>query len=193
MSLVRRGEKSAPASLLVSACLLGIPCRYDGGANVNEELLSLLKDWDFLNFSDVRDAESIIAKPCGGRCVLVVCPEQMGGLSTPRPRSWFVEGSGDAVLDGAARLVNEVGQDVTAAFLRGAQLTARVAMVYKTKFALLKTKSPSCGCERVYVGDKLQKGCGVAVALLRRNGVRTIPVNRGESVSDDVRRVVVSL
>jgi len=193
MSLTGSGERSAPATLLISACLWGIPCRYDGGTNVNEELLSLLKDWEFLDFSNIRDADSIMVKPSEDRCVLLVCPEQMGGLSTPRPRSWFVDGSGDAVLEGAARLVNEAGEDVTAAFLRGAQLTARVAMVYKTKFALLKTKSPSCGCERVYVGDKLQKGYGVAVALLRRNGVRTIPVNRGASLSDDARRLVASL
>ncbi len=137
---------------LVSACLLGCPTAYDGGARIQDSLLTLA---------------------ARGR-VVPVCPEMAGGLPTPRPPAEIVGGDGDDVLDGQARVVMITGQDVTQAFLRGAEHTLAVAQRYAIAGAILKQCSPSCGSARIYDGThsgQLRDGLGVTTALLRRHGV----------------------
>ena len=131
--------------ILVSACLLGICCRYDGRGNPNDAVLSLLN----------RDDITLIP----------VCPEQLGGLSTPRIPS---ERRGE-------RVVNRAGEDVTSQFIRGAEEALRIAKLYGCQVAVLKERSPSCGCGKVYDGTfsgKLTDGDGVTAELLRREGIK---------------------
>ena len=130
--------------LLVSACLLGENCKYSGGNNYSPAAAAL-----------------------GARFELIpVCPEQLGGLPTPRIPA---ERVGDRVL-------NRAGEDVTEAFRRGAEKALETALAQGIKRALLQERSPSCGCEAVYDGTfsgMLVPGQGVTAQLLREHGVET--------------------
>ena len=129
--------------LLVSACLLGVPCRYDGKCVPCEAIIGLMKDF-FL---------------------VPVCPEILGGLPTPRTPA---ERRGE-------RVVARDGRDVTGEYLRGAQETLRLARLYGCRRAILKSKSPSCGCGQIYDGTfsgRLIEGRGVTAQLLEENGIR---------------------
>jgi len=146
--------------VLVSACLLGQRVRYDGGHS--ESGAKILAQWR---------AE--------GR-VVAFCPEVAGGLGTPRPPAQIVEANGDDVLDGKARILDENGDDVSAAFLAGAQATLEVAQEAGISIAILKSKSPSCGSQRIYntlsqadgsTTSALVPGMGITTALLRRHGI----------------------
>ena len=129
--------------LLVSACLAGIPCRWDGAEKGVEAIVDL-----------VRRGEAIL-----------VCPEQLGGLTTPRSPSEPKEG----------RVLSREGLDVTAEFRRGAEITLAIAKRYGCTEAILKARSPSCGSGQVYDGSfsgRLVPGDGVTAALLKENGIR---------------------
>lgn len=140
---------------LFSACLMGVRCRYDGTSNEN---LSCLELW----------------KKEGG---VIVCPEQMGGLATPRRPSTIEGGDGHAVLDKRARLLNDEGVDVTENFLRGALESARLAELAGVRAAYLKGGSPSCGCKTTNISWGKSPGCGVGAALLQRRGIKIIEVD----------------
>lgn len=130
---------------LVSACLLGIPCRYDGKSKPNKKILELMK------------TETLIP----------ICPEQLGGLSTPRI----------AVEEKAGKLLTKEGDDVTIEFNAGAKEVLNIAKLYGIKKAILKHKSPSCGSSLVYDGTftrTLIKGEGVCTRLLRKNAIEVI-------------------
>jgi uncharacterized protein YbbK (DUF523 family) len=145
---VRAGE----VVILVSACLLGVNCKYNGGNNKNTDIEKLLASGE----------------------ALPVCPEQLGGLPTPRPAAEITGGTGADVLDGKARVLNKEGKDVTEYFTKGAYETLKIARLTGAKKAVLKSKSPSCGCKTIYDGSftgKLIKGSGVTAELLRRNGI----------------------
>ena len=132
-------------NIIVSACLLGEKCRYDGESKPCQKLDKL------------RDRYNLIA----------VCPEVMGGLKTPRNPS---EICGDRVLD-------EEGNDNTAAYLKGAEKTLDIARKNNCKLAILKAKSPSCGKDEIYDGtfsQRLVKGDGVTVKLLTKNKIRVL-------------------
>ena len=135
--------------LLVSACLLGINCKYSGGNN------------------RLPEAEALAA-----RFELVpVCPEQLGGLPTPRPCAERV----------GERVINRAGEDVTAAFRLGAERTAEIARSSGVRRALFQERSPSCGCGTVYDGTfsgTLTAGRGVTAALLEKNGVEVYESTR---------------
>lgn len=137
---------------LVSACLLGFPCAYDGGARLQARLLALAaRGW-----------------------VAPICPEAAGGLPTPRTPAEIAGGDGYDVLDGRARVVTIAGEDVTAAYLRGAECALLAAQRYSIARAILKQRSPSCGSSCIYDGThtgNLRAGPGVTAALLRRRGV----------------------
>lgn len=138
--------------VLVSACLAGVRCRYDGGACPDPAVVDLVRR---------------------GRA-LPVCPEQLGGLPTPRRPAEIRGGAGADVLEGRARVVTASGADVTDAFLRGAEETLRLARLSGAEGAILKARSPSCGVGAVYDGSftgRLRPGDGVAAALLRRAGI----------------------
>ncbi len=139
---------------LFSACLLGVACRYDGTSNENDKILETWKEE-------------------GG---LVVCPEQLGGMTTPRKPSTLEGGDGRDALDGKAALVNDAGENVTENFLRGAREAGRLARLAGVEVAYLKAGSPSCGCNRTNIDWQRSPGCGVTAALLERSGIRIIEV-----------------
>lgn len=138
--------------ILVSACLCGRCCRYDGKTKENQSLMARL------------DREAI----------LPVCPEELGGLATPRPACRLIGGDGADVLAGRARLVDETGVDRTAAFIRGAQRTLELARFHDVHRCCLKAKSPSCGSKQLAAQSVLPEGyrpvLGVTAALLLVNG-----------------------
>ena len=139
--------------MLVSACLLGQPVRYDGRASGHPDLLQTWQQQ--------------------GR-VVPLCPEVAGGLPTPRPPAEIPGGQGGAVLDGEAQVVTVLGEDVSAEFLAGARLALELVRRNGIRVAVLKAGSPSCGNRLVYdgtfSGNKIA-GEGVTSALLRREGV----------------------
>lgn len=138
---------------LVSACLLGINCRYDGGTKRNEALMRLASDG----------------------LVIPVCPEQLGGCATPRSRSEIAGGDGAGVLCGKCRVITNKGNDVTDYFVRGAEETLKLALLCGVKKAVLKARSPSCGLGRIYdgtFGGILKDGNGVTAELLSKNGIQ---------------------
>ena len=138
---------------IVSACLLGRPCRYDGGAK-----------------GDPRVTQGVAALRAAGASVVAVCPEELGGLGTPRPAAELRGGAGAAVLDGRARVQRTAdGVDVTAAFVSGARAALEAAP--GVTHAVLKARSPSCGCGRTWIDGAVRSGDGVFAALLRRRGV----------------------
>lgn len=128
-----------PPIYLVSGCLLGLVCRYDGRVQEYPECRRELV----------------------GKVYVPVCPEQMGGLPTPREPADLIGGDGAAVLAGTARVVTRSGVDVTANFLAGAEQVLRLARELQAAAVFLKSGSPSCGAGRVL---------GVTAALLRREG-----------------------
>jgi len=136
--------------VLVSACLLGVRCRYDGNTAEDPTLRQELR----------------------GACVVPVCPEQLGGLPTPRSPSEINGGDGNDVLKGRAHVLNEAGEDVTAAFVRGAQEALRLAVSFGCQRAILKSRSPSCGSGQIYHQGKLVPGDGVTAALLKVHGIQ---------------------
>ena len=135
-------NKTRPA-ILVSACLLGVSCKYDGEHNRNEQVIAL------------KDRFHLIP----------VCPEQLGGLPTPRIPS--------EVRD--SRVFAKDGADVTENFVRGAQEALRLAQMFGCSCAVLKARSPSCGSGLIYDGTfsgTKTAGDGVAASLLKKQGLR---------------------
>ena len=139
---------------IISACLLGIRCAWSGDDRYkNNGAIELLK------------VEPLIP----------VCPEQLGGLPTPRAPQEIHGGVGDDVLRGESRVVNKNGEDVTREFIIGAEETLKIAQQLNAKEFIGKSKSPSCGCGQIYDGsfsEKLISGDGVTVALLSKHGIR---------------------
>ena len=142
--------------IIVSACLAGCPCRYDGKAQTD------------------RTAAMLVAE---GNAV-PVCPECMGGLPTPRIPAEIVGGSGEDVLCGNARVIawdGKVRLDVSDAFIKGAEEALRIAREAGAGEAILKANSPSCGFGTIYDGTfsgTRKEGNGVAAALLSQNGIK---------------------
>lgn len=145
------GARAYPP-VLVSACLAGVRCRYDGDGCPDEAVMDLVRR---------------------GRA-LPVCPEQLGGLPTPREPAEITGGDGHDVIAGRARVVARDGRDVTDAFLRGARETVRLAEMAGARRAVLKARSPSCGAGSIYDGTftgGTRYGDGVAAALLKQAGI----------------------
>lgn len=133
---------------IISACLVGINCKYNGGNNLYKELVKLVKE---------------------GKAI-PVCPEQLGGLSTPRHAS-------EIVIDkkGEKRVINRKGEDVTDKFLKGGYETLKIAETVRAEGAILKARSPSCGYGHVYDGTfsgRLKEGNGITTDILINNGIK---------------------
>lgn len=131
--------------ILVSACLLGKNCKYNGGNNLNQRVL------DFIE----------------GHEVIGVCPEQLGGLSTPRLPAEIVDGV----------VTNKEGVSVDAEFRKGAQTALATALENKVDLAILQSRSPSCGVKEIYDGSfsgKKIKGQGVFAKLLSAHGIKVL-------------------
>ena len=113
---------------------------------------------------------------------MLVCPEEDGGLGTPRPPAEIVGGDGHDVLDGTARVVTKQGVDVTAEYVRGAEIAFAAAREAGAATAVLKSRSPSCGRGCVYDGTFTRTptaGDGVTAALLKRNGIEVLTNDEG--------------
>ena len=135
-------------AVLVSACLVGIQCRYDGSSNIHRSILKI-----------------------PGVVLIPLCPEQLGGLATPRPSAHLVGGDGQAVVSGKAQVITEQGQAVTAAFLLGASQAFKIARILRARYAILKERSPSCGTHAIWIEGHVEDGPGVTAAMLRARGV----------------------
>ena len=149
----RDARKNPSYIFLVSACLAGINCTYKGKNKLDRRVRKL--------------TDQGLALP--------VCPEMMGGSPAPRQACEIVGGDGADVLDKKARVVTPSGQDISRMVLKGAREALRTAQRCGIKKAILKSKSPSCGCGHIYDGTfsrRLRKGDGVTAALLRRNHIR---------------------
>lgn len=133
--------------MLVSACLLGLNCKYSGGNNMDKRVVKLL------------DTEELIP----------VCPEQLGGLETPRIPCEIILHSNERVV------VNKEGLNMTDKFIKGANETLKIARLMNQDSMLLQPRSPSCGCRQIYDGTfsgKLIEGEGITAELLRKNGIK---------------------
>lgn len=142
--------------VLVSACLLGQKCRYDGRDN--------------------RDGELERSLAARGERTIPFCPEEHGGLGTPRPPAWIESGSAAEVLAGRARLVTNAGRDVTREFVAGADGALEAAQIAGARKAYLKERSPSCGVEQTHVDGELTDGPGVTTARLCAAGIEVVGV-----------------
>lgn len=141
--------------ILVSRCLCGEQCKYNGGHNYREE----------------------VAKLCNQEAVVLACPEVLGGLPTPRIPAEIIGGSGEDVLAGKAYVVTKTGKDVTKAFIEGAYKALEIAQAHGATQAILKANSPSCGCGSIYDGTfkgMLIPGLGVTAALLKAHGIEVM-------------------
>ena len=146
--------KTSGETILVSACLLGLPTRYDGKAKRSQDVLDYLQ------------RENLTPIP--------VCPEQLAGMTTPRDKTFFLSGDGRAVLAGNGEAVSENGRSMNTIFCRGAKMTLEIARLSGCRRALLKEGSPSCGVHRVYLGEDKVAGVGVTSALLHNSGIDII-------------------
>lgn len=141
--------------ILVSSCLAGLKVRYNGTHSLEEKIGKLVEE----------------------NKAITVCPELLGGLSTPREPAEIVGGSGEDVLDGKAKVIDKSGKDVTQFFIKGAYAALEIAQKNNAPIVVLKENSPSCGSSSIYNGEfKSEKiaGNGVASALLKRTGVQVI-------------------
>lgn len=139
--------------ILVSACLLGCSCRYDGKSKLDERVLALQS----------------------GHTLIPVCPEQLGGLPTPRL---------PAEIQGE-KVTRKDGQDITAQYVKGAREALRLYTLLGCDCALLKARSPSCGKGCIYDGSfsgALTKGNGITAALFQEKGIRVFTEEETEQI-----------
>ena len=136
--------------ILVSKCLTGACCRYDGGSKPDAGVMALVAMG--------------LAVP--------VCPEELGGLKSPRLPA-ELQAPAEDVIEGRGRVILRDGTDVTEQFIKGAAAALKIAKACGAKRAILKAKSPSCGHGLVYDGSfsgRLKEGSGLAAAMLKANG-----------------------
>ena len=138
---------------LVSACLCGIPCRFNGKSAKDKRVEKL-----------VRMQKAV-----------PICPEILGGLPIPREGVEIVQGEGKDVVCGSALVISEKGDDMTPFLLRGAFASLKIAKKFKIKKAWMKKKSPSCGCGQIKRKGRLTEGDGITVALFKREGIKVVP------------------
>ena len=134
-------------NILVSHCFLGEPCRYDGASRLDRQVIELHR---------------------AGHNLIPVCPEVLGGLDVPRA---------PAEIQPDGRVVTEDGADVTAAYRAGAERAVAIAGENGCTVAVLKARSPSCGCGEIYDGTfthTLRPGWGVAAGMLDEAGLEVM-------------------
>ncbi len=144
---------SLQQNCLISACLLGLCTRYDGKTRP-----------DTFDFSLTE-----------GYHLIPVCPEQLGGLPTPRPAADIVGGDGHDVLQGKAKVLSREGDDFTNEFIKGAEQVLKIAKMFNCQSALLKARSPSCAVSGLP---------GVTAALLMKNSITVIEADYPKILSD---------
>lgn len=157
--------------VLVSRCLLGHRVRYDGNSSGHPGQLA---EWQ------------------GQGRVVALCPEVAGGLPTPRPPAEIRGGQGGAVLDGLLPVLTIEGEDVTAAFVDGAEQALALVRQHGIRLALLKARSPSCGNLENYDGSfsgVRVAGEGVTAALLKRVGVKVFNEGQLDEAAAELARL----
>jgi len=149
-----KNNQSKISSILVSACLAGVKCRYDGADSYNSQLMQELKDSE----------------------LIICCPELLGGLSVPRTPCNIQGVLGNEVLLGNAKVIGVDNKDYTECYIYGAKKALEIALKHNVQKAFLKQKSPSCGCGQIYShdGTHLINGDGILAALLKQNGIEII-------------------
>ena len=138
--------------ILISACLLGKNCRYNGGHSQLTELEEIDVEW------------------------IPVCPEESGGLGTPRP-SAEMQGNAETILNGKGKIITNKGKNVTSEFIQGAEKSLQLGLGAEVKIAVLKSKSPSCGIGKIYDGSFtkiLKTGDGIFAHLCHENDIECI-------------------
>ena len=138
--------------VLISACLLGKNCRHNGGHSQLIELEKIDVEW------------------------IPVCPEESGGLGTPRPSAEMQENA-EYILNGKGKVVTNKGKNVTHEFIRGAEISLQLGLEVGVKTAILKSKSPSCGIGKIYDGSftkTLKTGNGIFAYLCQENDINCI-------------------
>lgn len=156
--------------ILISACLLGLDTKYDGKANPNP----------------------IIMKYCKAGCFIPVCPEQLGGLMTPRRPAEIVGGNGIDVIEGNAKVFDDAGNDVTNQFLAGSGQLLRIVDLFQVTAAIMKERSPSCGVNQIYDGSfshNRQLGQGVSVTALKHAGITVVSE---EELTDELMKQLLT-
>jgi uncharacterized protein YbbK (DUF523 family) len=142
-------------NILISACLLGNPVRYNGTGLLLDH--PLIKQWK---------KEGIL---------ISICPEVAGGLATPRAPAEIVKGDGATVLSGQSKVIDDTHEDVSEAFILGANKALKKAKENHCIAAILTERSPSCGSSIIYDGSfsgARKAGVGVTAALLEQNGIQ---------------------
>ncbi|WP_397538685.1 DUF523 domain-containing protein [Rummeliibacillus pycnus] len=153
--------------ILVSSCLAGLKVRYNGTHSLDNKIQKLLIE----------------------NRAITVCPELLGGFSTPREPAEIIGGDGEDVLNGNAKVVEKSGRDVTELYIKGAYLTLKKAQEVCATIIVLKEYSPSCGSSMIYNGEFKEKkmvGNGVTTALLKRNGLRVISEENFTDFLDEI-------
>lgn len=141
--------------ILVSSCLAGQKVRYNSTHSLNNGIAKLVEE----------------------NKAITICPELLGGFSTPREPAEIIGGNGEDVLDGKAKVIEKSGKDVTDLYIKGAYATLNKAKEINATIVVLKEYSPSCGSSMIYNGEFIGKkleGMGVTSALLKRNGLKVI-------------------
>ncbi|GGE40669.1 hypothetical protein GCM10011391_19320 [Pullulanibacillus camelliae] len=152
--------------IVVSSCLAGLKVRYNGADSFDERIHLLIED----------------------KKALPMCPELLAGFTTPREPAEIQGGSGEAVLDGKARVVEKSGNDLTDLYIKGAYATLDRVKKLNATTVILKESSPSCGSSMIYNGSfsgEKAAGNGVTAALLKRNGIKVFSEKELSTLSED--------
>ena len=139
--------------ILISACLVGMNCKYNGKNNYNEKALELVKSGQ----------------------AIPICPEQLGGLSTPRNPSEI------KIINNKKHVIDNKNNDVTEAFEKGANEVLNLAKKLNIKKVVIQSRSPSCGVEKIYSGEfdgKLIDGNGILAQLLIENNIEVVDIEK---------------
>ena len=150
--------------VLISACLLGKNCRFNGGHSHIPELEDMDVEW------------------------IPICPEEAGNLGTPRPAA-EMQGSAESILKGDGSVVDNNGRDVTQQFIHGAEESLKIGLNSGAEYAILKSRSPSCGIDEIYDGTfthSLTEGDGIFTHLCRQSGIICVS-------SDDSNQIKMTL
>ena len=153
---------------LISACLCGVNCKYNGLNNYNEICDKLFTS---------------------GKAILV-CPEQLGGLPTPRIPSEIIGESSNILNNNNGSVIDKNGNYVTPQFVKGAKETLQIAKKLNIKKAILKDGSPSCGVNYIYNGNfngSKIKGMGLTAQLLKESSIDIISeLELGGNINGDI-------
>lgn len=158
--------------ILISSCLLGYPVRFDG--------------------KKLHKNDPLIKKWMQEKRFITMCPEVEGGLSTPRPASEIQNTDGLDVIEGNSQVITISGEDVTSAYLKGAEIALKLVQINHIKMAMLKSNSPACGSGTIYDGSfsrRLRTGDGVTTAALKREGVKVFTENQISEAKEYLKQI----